>query len=408
MSSIFKKNTNKILMVAVQGIASGSNFLLVIFLTRIYNLETFGIYSMIWLVIIFTLSLQQSMILSPLLTLWAKNNNKNTWNGFFQLNLILAVIMAVGATLFARYAHLIASKWVIYQYSTVVFFMVIVFAMHLFNRRSLINMGNTDFVFLLDTLAYLPPLAAILIFKPPLLIVLIIQVSFMGLATIIGVFKLKPSFVPVNEIKLLTIEVWKFSSWLLLTGVLQWFSGNFFIVATGTILGASALGIIRMGQSAVGVFNVFFIALENRVPFSASRLLSAEGKTKMQNYLKDIFLKGTLATVVAMSLFAIGSKQLIIFLYGDDYAPYYWVLMLFAGLQLFIFINTLFQITIRTIEKTKIIFLVYLTITVFSMSLAFQVVRQWGIQGALAGLYAAQVIGIILYAVSLKLQWKKI
>ena len=395
-------------MVALRGIASGSNFLLVILLTRIYGLETFGTYSMIWLVLIFTLSLQQSMILSPLLTLWAKNNDKNIWNGFFQLNMLLAILMALFAALFARYAHLFASKWMIDKYSAVIFFMVIVFTMHLFNRRSLINMGYTYFVLLIDSLAYLPPLVAILVFKPPLVTVLLIQVSFMGLAMMMGTLKLKPGFVAFKAIKPLVIDVWKFSSWLLLTGVLQWFSGNFFIVAAGTIMGASALGIIRLGQSAIGVFNVFFIALENRVPFSASRLLSVDGKAKMQHYLKDIFLKGALVTLVAMGLFAIASKPLIGLLYGSIYTHYYWVLILFAGLQLFVFINTLFQITIRTVEKTKIIFLVYLVITVFSMSLAFPVVRQWGIQGALAGLYAAQLIGIIMYATTIKLQWKKL
>ena len=405
---MFKQNANKVLMVALQGVASGSNFLLVIILTRVYGLETFGVFSMIWLILIFTLGLQQSMILSPLLTLWAKNNDKNIWNGFFQLNLLLAILMALFAGLFARYVHLFASKWIIDKYSLVIFFMVIVFSMHLFNRRSLINMGYTVFVLLIDSLAYLPPLVAILVFKPALVTVLIIQVAFMGLAMLIGTLQLKPGFVPLKELKPLVVDIWKFSSWLLLTGVLQWFSGNFFIVATGTILGASALGIIRLGQSAIGVFNVFFISLENRVPFSASRLLSVDGKVKMQRYLTDIFVKGVFVTLLTMGVFALASKQLIGFLYGGIYAQYYWVLILFAGLQLFVFISTLFQITIRTVEKTRIIFLVYLVITVFSMSLAFPVVRQWGIQGALAGLYAAQLIGIIIYTITLKLQWKKI
>ena len=395
-------------MVGLQGIASGSNFLLVVLLSRIYGLEIFGIYSMVWLVLIFAMSIQQSMVLSPLMTFWAKNENHTVWSRFFSWNIMVSFMLSLFSALFAYYAHNFASKWVIEKFGFVIFFLIFFFLSHTFNRRSLINMGALSFAFLMDVIAYLPVLFIIPFFTPSLMFIFIVQTVSTGMAVIISWIKLKPQFFFTGQITGLFKEIWNFSSWLLFTGLLQWFAGNYFIVAAGTILGASALGIIRLGQSASGVFNVFFLALENRVPFSASKLLKHKGKSALTQYLKDIFIKGGVFTIVSVLLFIVFSKEIVWLLYGKKFLQYYWVLAFFAALQLFVFTNTLFQITLRAAEKTKFIFLSYLLISGFTILAAFPVVKTWGLEGALAGLCSAQILNIVFNTLFLKKIWKKI
>ena len=50
----------------------------------------------------------------------------------------------------------------------------------------------------------------------------------------------------------------KIAKWLVFTYVLQWFSGNFWIIYAGILLGPIFLGAFRACQTVVNVFNLVF------------------------------------------------------------------------------------------------------------------------------------------------------
>lgn len=399
---------NKVLITGIQSIASGSNFLLVILLTRHYGLEIFGIYSMLWIVQIFSMNLHQSAVLSPLMTLWPKNAGKDYWNKFFIYNLFAAFLLAIGAFIFTHYAEEVSSKWSISAYSLQMFLIVFALTLHLFNRRSMINLQKYVAAFLADFFVYIPLLFIILFSHPTLSHLLYLQVLAIWSGVFIGLIALRSRIHLKKTGKTFLQEVSKFSGWLILTSTLQWFSGNFFLIAVGSIIGPSGMGIIRMGQSTMGVFSVIFLAMENRVPFSAAKILSVEGKNAFKRYMFDLLKKGGALILVGVGLVAAGSEFLISKLYGQAYENYYWVLILFALLQLFVFISSITQISLRTLEQTRLIFFAYVLTSLTSIALAFPMVRYFGIPGAIAGLFLTQIIAIVWYLLNLSKKWKNI
>ena len=64
-------NTSNLLFIN-QVISSGVNFSIAIILSRIFGPELFGDYSLLWLVPLFLISIQQSIITSPLYSLGVK------------------------------------------------------------------------------------------------------------------------------------------------------------------------------------------------------------------------------------------------------------------------------------------------------------------------------------------------
>lgn len=53
---------------------------------------------------------------------------------------------------------------------------------------------------------------------------------------------------------------------------LQWGTGNLFIIMAGTPLGPWAVGVIRIMQNTMGLFNVLFIFLENVLPINFANI----------------------------------------------------------------------------------------------------------------------------------------
>ena len=65
---------------------------------------------------------------------------------------------------------------------------------------------------------------------------------------------------------------WSFSQWLVYSSLLQWGTGNLFIIMAGTLLGPWAVGVIRIMQNTMGLFNVLFIFLENVLPINFANI----------------------------------------------------------------------------------------------------------------------------------------
>ena len=65
---IFNKHKNY-LIILDQGFVSIFNFIFIIFFIKEIGLESFGIYSMLWIIVLLSLSIQQALIISPLYSL---------------------------------------------------------------------------------------------------------------------------------------------------------------------------------------------------------------------------------------------------------------------------------------------------------------------------------------------------
>jgi len=190
------------------------------------------------------------------------------------------------------------------------------------------------------------------------------------------------------------------------TSLLQWVSGNFFILSAGGMLGPIVVGAIRMLQNIMGVIHVLFLALENQVPLRASDLYTNKGLKAMYAYLKKVTVRGSLLTLLMACLIALFGKQIISLLYAGKNLEYASFLYAFGGLYVLVYIGTCLRFAIRTLEKTKAIFFAYVWSTVFSMLSARFIITHFQMSGVLIGLFLTQFImqGYFLYSLNSKVK----
>ena len=108
------------------------------------------------------------------------------------------------------------------------------------------------------------------------------------LSGILGYFMLfKPSLNYLYNIKIIKRH-WRLSRYLIGSALLQWTSGNYFIIVAGILFGPTSVGILRAAGNIIGITNVILQGLENIIPQSASRQFMELGLQR----LKILFIQG--------------------------------------------------------------------------------------------------------------------
>ena len=277
---MFKKIKNKKLFILLdQMLVSGSNFILGILLARYLGVEGYGQFALLWLIVLFFSSLQLAYIISPMLTLGSKKSlsildKYLSSMVFFQF--LFTIILMIGLYLFFEIAVYFDKQWNIGDLKPYVMLTTAFFLFQDFLRRYFIIKLQYFRLVFLDSIAYLGQLGIVLylIYTDTLelkLVFLAISLSF-GLSLVIGYSQIEKVSTSMAYKKLLLLKNWKFSKWLVYSAILQWGSGNFFILAAGAMLGSWSVGVIRVMQNTMGIFHVLFMALENILPISFSKI----------------------------------------------------------------------------------------------------------------------------------------
>ena len=117
LKKILQKDKNKILTLLDQAIVSGGNFVLALLLIRLLGLETYGLFAMLWLGVLFGLSLHQSFITKPLMTLAADRNDGQLVNYFhtlWKIQLWSSLIVFLGILFLTNLIELASISWLQY------------------------------------------------------------------------------------------------------------------------------------------------------------------------------------------------------------------------------------------------------------------------------------------------------
>lgn len=393
-------------MLLDQAIVSGGNFVLGVLLARYLGLAAFGTYSLLWMGVLFALSLHQAFISQPMMTLFAQKSGEHReayFRTIFQVQILLSLalgLLSLLAFLALRFSHF-QIEWLPW----------------------LPSVGAIAAVYLLqDTLRklffvekqYRPPLLLDILLYALLLGVLPVAHAFgkldlgnallvillaYGLSCTVGVFQMKNAFKFFDKktIQHTLKEHYHFSVWLLGTSLLQWFSGNFFLIAAAGVLGAFAVGALRMAQNMVGLSHVLFLAMENVVPAEAAHQFFNHGKAKMNAYLRRTSLLGAIPLLVILLALAAFSPWLIELLYGAEYVPFSYLVWAYAGHYVFVYLGFPLRFALRTLQLTYPIFVAYCVSAGISLLVAFPMAQAWGMWGVMAGLMGTQVLMLLVY-----------
>ncbi|WP_228856223.1 lipopolysaccharide biosynthesis protein [Desulfomarina profundi] len=198
----------------------------------------------------------------------------------------------------------------------------------------------------------------------------------------------------MSRTTLLTVsrKHWIFSRWLLAAALMQWTSGNYFIIGAGSILGPASAGALKASQNIMGISHIIFQGMENIVPARASYCYHQGGWAKLFTYLKKVTGWGGAFTAIIVLLAIVFPSFWMGTLYGSEYEAYSYVLQWYGGIYILIFLGLPLRAGLRAMEYSKPIFISYCLMTVFTAATANFFIRKFGLTGATAGIFATQMI----------------
>lgn len=386
-----------------QGILSLVNFLVSILIVRFLGIEAFGIYTLLWMSVLFLQSLQTAMIITPMMSIGPKqtDKDKSRYIGVvISHQLVFSTISSIILYISIILSDYIIPQWDIANYALSLSLLSFLSQNQDFIRRLLFLEGRSTEALINDSVCYVGRFLIISIVclgsDPTLKSILNSILITLFLSVLLGMVKLnKPILNFKNNIEVLKRH-WKMSKWLSSSALLMWFSGNYFFVVTALLLGPATVGIFRASSNIIGIFNILFLGLENIIPQSASKYFVISGIAGLKSYIKKLVLIGGVAISLASVILIIFAEPLIIAVYGKEYAGNGYILIWYSIISIFIYLIIPFNIGLRTLERTQPQFISYLVTVIFSLITANFLISNFELNGAMFGMMINQLIMLFI------------
>jgi O-antigen/teichoic acid export membrane protein len=399
MLNFISKTRSYSLVFVNQAIVSSGNFIVTIIILRFLGIEIFGLFSFLWLFLLLINAIQISYIISPMLTNAPKKSASSInsfYGGVFNQQLIFTTIIFFIIYLVLKFFGNYIASYQIEKYYLSFPLLIVVTQLHQFLRRLLFSKKLYLRATLCDFITYFSLISFMIYLKYVNELSLETVVWSFVFAFTLGTIIILPIIFSLNYKLTNTFEAikenWVIAKWMLLTSLLQWFSGNLWVVNAGLILGPYMLGVIRACQTLLNISNIIFQSIENIIPRETSKKFNSGGTKEMQLYLKKFTQKGFIIITLITLLIMIFAKFLLNIFYGVEIASYYQMLIFISIIIPINFLQYAPTYGLRTLGKTKPIFISFLFSSIFSLLTSKLIITHFDIEGFIFGLYATQII----------------
>jgi O-antigen/teichoic acid export membrane protein len=380
-----------------QAVFSGNSFIMTALLARFLGIEIFGTFSYLILGVYLLMSMSNALIIQPMQVAQSKFTNDKEYKGFTVLlqlfvgALLIIISVLLNTDIFPKIE--ILERFNLIQ----VGILYGAWLLHDFFRKSFLASQEIKNTIVVDCIMAFIQLSGVIGLgmdqQLTLHAAIILLTTSYVLSSFAGIVLSKLSFQNLNLKKEYLQYHKKEGSILFISSVLQWWSSNLFVVASGLFLGAAALGAFRLVQSMFGVLNLLLQTYENYVLPKAAKLYS-NSKSEAKRYLRTITQKGAIlfsAVLVPLFLF---SKQAIFLIGGDQYIAYHHVVRGMVLLYAIIYAGYSVRIPIRILMLNNSFFIGYCISFIFSLFTFNYLLHHFNISGAIAGLIINQLLMI--------------
>lgn len=332
-----------------------------------------------------------------------QSNSKSYFSSIVWLQFLLSILLLV-IGIFCAFAVQRMTYFSDLEGVQLLPYMVIGYICHDFFRKLFYSQKDEKFAFILDISVYGLQLLSLAFFSyldTLTMSTAILSVSSSYLLGTVLLFSLKLKYSSISLLPKSLKTHWSFSKWLVAKSGLQWLSGNLFLIAAGSLLGAIALGAVRMAQNVIGVLNIVFLTIENTVPVKAADILILEGKKDLNIFFKELSKNTGLLVLILLLLICVFSKPILYLIYGEVTPETVWVLRGFCILYLIVFLSTIKRLHITTLEANQQIFMAYLISAGFSIIAAYPMISSLGLTGVVLGFILTQLISLVYYSIYL-------
>lgn len=387
---------------------SGTNFLLGILLVRYLGVEQYGKFVLAWMAIQFFAGIQNALIVSPMLSVAPKIPEQQRAHYYsstivMQVGLVVLLVTILAVSLLVPKGWL--PTWLAGDIMAPVIICLVFVQFQDFLRRNLFSRKASRQAFQLDLVAYglqLPLIFMVLRSNPSFEYALLIIASTMAFSLLLGFRWLVASKATRQEVAKVTERHWHSSKWLLGSAILQWLSGNYFLIVAGVLLGPVVVGAIRAAQNILGLTHILFQGLENVVPGEASHILHLDGTGALSRYLYKVaavLIGGTGLVALTAASYA---EPLLLLVYGVLDQNSLMALLWYVPLYLLVAAALPLRAGLRSLERTRAIFIAYMFGAIFSLLFATLLVGQHGVAGVMSGMLIVQVIMTLVLFTSLR------
>jgi O-antigen/teichoic acid export membrane protein len=382
-----------------QAVVSATNFLTNIMLARFMGLREFGVFALAWMSVLFVNSLQYALIVSPMMSIGPKQEEQDRPSYFGavvvqELVLVSLCFVLVYSTLkvaggFARFSE-------IRQLALPLAVSAFAYQAQDFVRRYFFATRQSRRALADDTLSYLPQLPILFflhragILNSATALWAMAGTSLLGLVP--GFFWMEPLTFSRERIEAIARRHWKISRWLSASALLQWTSGNLFVIAAPVYFGTAAAGVLRASQNLMGVTHVWFQGLDNVVPVETARRFREGGVRPMLSYTRSILVRWGGLTLLFAIVIAVAPAFWLRMTYGPEMVQYGYILRLYALLYVVVFLGGPLRAGLQALEFTVPIFWSYLAMTAFAFSFAIPMAKWLGLSGSIVGLIVSQLL----------------
>jgi O-antigen/teichoic acid export membrane protein len=391
-----------------QAVVSGNNFLQGVILARALGADIFGAWAAGQLGLLLFLSLNQAFVTTPMLTFLGKkepNDHKVYLQTLAMLQVFVAVLGSIVGFVASIYLFKTENIHPI-QFGSAVFF----FLLWDFSRRQLLSIGKVQVALILDFLLFLVQTGGfLLLYLTKNLSLSAAWLLWTGSLAVVNLicygaflkFNKKIDFAPIS---IVSAAHWQDGRWLLLTALLQWFAGNYFIASSAVWIGQAALGTARMAQNIVGVLNIVLISLENTWPVTAAKTFKEKGIEGMFGNLQQGMRRSAPFVLAFLGIFGLLGTVLFQLLFGNVPEGTSLVIWGYVGVYVLTFVALPLRIALRTLGLSKIIFISYLVSAVFSLLMAPVFLKYWQLSGMVTGMVFCQILQLVVCIWGIKKQ----
>jgi O-antigen/teichoic acid export membrane protein len=398
-----------------QSVVSATNFLTNVMLARFMGLREFGVFALAWISVLFVNSLQNALIVAPMMSISPKQEEEDrpSYFGavvFQELVLVSFCFLLVFAAVslssnFFPHVHL-------RQLALPLAVSAFAYQMQDFLRRYFFATRQSRRALADDALSYLTQLPILFLLHRAGHLTSATALWVMAGTSILGLapawFWMEPLKFTAEAIHSVSRRHWKLSRWLTGSALLQWTSGNLFVIAAPIYYGAAAAGVLRASQNLMGVTHVWFQGLDNVVPAETARRLHQGGIHSMLAYTRSILAKWGGLTLLFAIVMAAAPGLWLRLIYGPQMAQYGYILRLYALLYVFIFVGGPLRAGLQALEFTMPIFWSYLAMTAFALTFAVPMAKWLGLNGVMLGLLGTQILFQSIVGVSLLMKSSRV
>ena len=382
-----------------QALVSGANFLTNLMMARSMGVREYGIFALAWMAVLFVNSFQWALVVSPMMSVGPKQEDamRPSYYGAVVTQELFYALFGAAAVFFALHIHLARyPAWNFTELAWPLSFATMSYLLQDFVRRYFFSIRRAKQALLSDAVSYLTQLPILfwMLRRPATSTGAVLWVlgatSLAGF--LVGWLFFEPIRLVKSELKQVALRHWRISKWMAPSAFMQWSTGSLFTLAATVFYGAAAAAVLRCSQNIVGIAHIWFLGLDNVVPAEAARRMHRDGVDAAFHYVKSIALRWGLITFAFLLVVCVAPSFWLGLLYGSRYAGYGRVLQLNAGLYMLAFFSGPMRAGLQALEYTAPIFWSYLAMTICSIVLSVPAVHWLGLNGALLGMIATQLV----------------